>query len=193
MLTEAKREWAISISGIDEQRIVIALERCKIEHAWPPTIAEFFVLLEPRPEDYGLPNIAAAYAEAVQVAHSPINHRWSNPAVQIAAQSVSYFTLRSESEKNSRALFKKSYLNVIERLINGETLTIKSPKALIEPDHSAARALAERLKQKGIDAHIADQASYYLEKPEGTDVRKRYREHSEQRLNALGFNEKLPE
>lgn len=192
-LNQAKREWALSLAGISAQRIESALDRCKIEHAWPPTIAEFYVLLQPNPEAYGLPSLDQAYLESCRVAHSPINHKWSHPCVQLTAQQVGYFVLRSEPEKTTRPKFKKVYLDIIERLIMGETFEIKAPKELPEPDFTEEQKLVEQLKRLGVDDMHAQQVAYYAEKPKQTDVRRRYRQQAQATLDSLGVDWQLPD
>lgn len=192
-LNQAKREWAISLAGISANLIELALERCKREHAWPPTIAEFLKLVRPTPESLGLPGIEKAYFEACQNAHHPAQHEWSHVCVHLAAQETGYFTLRSESERLTRPAFERAYLNLLERLANGETLTLTTPAALPEPDTTAEDALVEQLKQSGVEEMMATTLAYYMEKPAGSAVRDRYRKRAQAQLDAEGFEYRLPE
>ncbi len=191
-LNQAKREWALSLAGIPANLVEMALERCKREHAWPPTIAEFLKLVQPAPESLGLPDVASAYQEACRHSHHPSDHHWSHPCVQIAARDVGYFNLRSESERVSRPAFQKAYLSLIERLAAGETFTIEQPMALPEPDFGAEDALVEQLTSHGVAPIQAQQIAYYLEKPKGSSVRERYRRHASQQLKSLNVDIELP-
>ena len=192
-LNQAKREWALSLAGIPANLIEMGLERCKREHAWPPTIAEFLKLTQPSPESLGLPDLASAYQEACRYSHKPSEHRWSHVCVQIAAQKAGYFTLRSEPERISRPAFHKAYLAIIEGLANGESYSLEQPLALPEPDFSAEDALVAQLKALGASDRDAQQIAYYLEKPARSDVRIRYRKRALEKLAMLNIDVQLPD
>lgn len=193
-LNQAKREWALSLAGISANLIELALERCKREHAWPPTIAEFLKLTQPTPESLGLPSVAEAYLEACQNSHQPTQHKWSHVCVHLAAQDVGYFILRSESERTSRPIFEKKYLHLLERLANGETLTVaNSAPELPSPDLHEEADLLAALKAQNIDDLKAAKLAYYLEKPKGSAVRQRYRKHALQLAEEWQLTVELPE
>lgn len=192
-LNLAKREWAMSLNGFSVQAIEMAIERCKEEFAWPPTIAEFLKLLRPRPETLGLPSVKAAYAEACRNAHAASSRGWSHLLVQLAAQQVGYFVLRSESERSSKPLFDDAYLGLVERLMRGETFSAPETHALPEPDNHDYRKLKEQLINAGVGEADADIMTYYLEKPAQSEVRKRYRERSNAQLKQLQVKFDLPE
>lgn len=192
-LNQAKREWALSLAGISANLIELALERCKREHAWPPTIAEFLKLVQPSPESLGLPSLGAAYFEACQNAHHPAQHQWSHICVHLAAQNTGYFILRSEPERRTRPAFEKEYLSLIERLANGETLSLNEPKALPEPDLQPEADLTRELLKLGVSEQEASTLAYYLEKPKGSPVRARYHKRAQAQLDALNIHYQLPE
>ncbi len=192
-ITQAKREWGYSLAGCPRERIEYALERCKLELAWPPTIAEFRAYLEPRPEDLGLPSTREAYLEACQKSHAPLRERWSHIAVHLAARNTGYFSLRSESERLTWPSFEKAYKEVVSRYADGEELVIDTPIALPEPDLSAEERLVEQLVAAGVEKAEAYPLAYYLEKPQGSAVRTRYRERAQHQLKALNIELTLPD
>ncbi|MEJ2042745.1 MAG: replication protein P [Reinekea sp.] len=192
-LMQAKREWALSLSGISPQWIEHALERCKKEHAWPPTIAEFLKLAQPAPESIGLPSVSEAYQEACHKSNAPVEHQWSQVCVQLAARNTGYFLLRSEPERISRPLFEKAYLALVNRLLAGETLEMPISVALPEPDFSAERELVQTLVSHGLNEPDAQNIAYYMEKPTGSEVRKRYRERASVMLEGKNIEFELPE
>ena len=192
-LNQAKREWALSLAGLSANLIELALERCKREHAWPPTIAEFLKLVQPSPESLGLPSVGAAYVEACQNAHHPAQHEWSHICVHLAAQNTGYFMLRSDPERLTRPAFEKEYLKLIERLANGETLSLKQPMALPEPDLKPEAELTAQLLELGLSEQQATSLAYYLEKPAGSTVRERYRRRAQTQLDDLKVDFQLPE
>lgn len=192
-LNQAKREWAMSLAGLTDVQLEFALERCKREHAWPPTIAEFLKLLEPTPESLGLPSLDKAYLEACVNSHHPSSHTWSHICVQLAAQQVSYYALRSESERSTKPVFKAAYETLCKRLFAGEVVEMPKAATLPEPNYSEENALVDELKAKGVDNINAQSLAYYLEKPKDSLVRKRYRKQSKASLEAMGIVFDLPE
>lgn len=193
-LNQAKREWAISLAGITPAIIEHALERCKKEHAWPPTIAEFLTLTQLEPQAIGLPSIHEAYLEACHKSNAPEVHSWSHLCVHLAAMNAGYFLLRSESEKVSKPVFTQAYLDLVNRLMAGETLTMPSVKAnLPEPDDSAEHQLVAQLMRAGLEKADAQNAAYYLSKPKASSVRKRYRDRSVALLNSKTISCSLPD
>jgi hypothetical protein len=192
-LIQAKREWAISLAGIPANLVELGLERCKREHAWPPTIAEFLKLVQPTPESLGLPPTDQAYLEACRNSNNASDRKWSHVCVQLAAQKVGYFVLKSESERSTRPLFSKTYLNLIQRLAEGETFTVEEHIALPEPDFDAEHQMTQALLKAGLTEPDAQQVAYYLEKPAQSDVRKRYRTRSVALLDKLSIYFDLPE
>ncbi|MFQ3229341.1 replication protein P [Reinekea sp.] len=192
-LNQAKREWAMSLAGLTEVQLEFALERCKREHAWPPTIAEFLKLLEPTPESLGLPSLDQAYLEACVNAHHPSAHTWTHVCVQLAAQQVSYHALRSESERTTKPVFKAAYTALCKRLFAGEVVEIPSPRSLPEPNFNEELAFVNKLKAEGVDDVNAQALAYYLEKPKGSEVRKRYRKQAIASLEAMNVNVEAPQ
>lgn len=192
-LAQAKREWAFSLAGYSRERVEYALERCKLELAWPPTIAEFCRYLEPRPEDLGLPATREAYLEACQKSHAPLQQRWSHPAVHLAARNAGHFALRSEPERITWPAFEKAYRELVSRMADGEELVVETPRALPEPDMSAEQRLVERLVEAGVEQADAYPLAYYLEKPVGSPVRARYRDRARAKLEKMGVDLTLPE
>ncbi|TCS43193.1 hypothetical protein BCF53_102219 [Reinekea marinisedimentorum] len=192
-LNQAKREWAMSLADTPAELIEYALERCKTEHAWPPTIAEFIKLLQPSPESIGLPATNAAYVEACRNAYQATGRQWSHLCVKMAALEVSYYSLKSEPEKLTRPLFEKAYLNLVKRIIDGETLEIEQPIALPEPNAYLSDELIAQLIAAGVAETKAPTLAYYMEKPKQSDVRSRYRERAQQELEQLGIEFNLPD
>lgn len=192
-LAQAKREWAFSLAGYSRERVEYALERCKLELSWPPTIAEFCRYLQPRPEDLGLPGAREAYLEACQKSHAPLQAHWTHPAVHLAARNTGHFALRSEPERLTWPAFQKAYEALVARIADGEEVVVETPRALPEPDLSAEERLVAQLEEAGVDKADAYPMAYYLEKPAGSPVRVRYRERAQASLEKMGVDLTLPE
>jgi len=192
-LNQAKREWAITLLGTSANLIEFALERCKREHAWPPTIAEFLKLLQPAPETLGLPSLDSAYLEACRYSHDPSSHHWSHLCVQLAAQQVGYFRLRSEPERTTRPIFASQYQKLIARLVQGESLELKAVASLPQPEFDAEDRLLAQLTALAVPAAQAQLIVYYLAKPADSQVRQRYRARAEKHLTELDILLELPQ
>ncbi|WP_435637098.1 replication protein P, partial [Carnimonas bestiolae] len=120
--------------------------------AWPPQAAEFAILCEPLPSDYGLPNEHDAWSEANAAAHAPDRHQWSHVAVRIAANAVpgGFREIHGCTSQSRRASLKKQfvrqYLALVNRVMAGESL---QAQMLIESDASKTPAsLAERASRE---------------------------------------------
>jgi len=192
-LNQAKREWAMTLLGTSANLIEFALERCKREHAWPPTIAEFLKLLQPSPETLGLPALERAYLEACRYSHDPSSHRWSHLCVQLAAQQTGYFRLRSETERTTRPIFASQYQKLIERLVRGESLELKAVASFPPPDFHSEDSLLAQLNELAVPGAQAQLIAYYLAKPAGSQVRQRYRTRALSLLTELNLVLELPQ
>ncbi|TXR54312.1 replication protein P [Reinekea thalattae] len=192
-LNQAKREWAMSLSGTSTDMVELALERCKHEHAWPPTIAEFLKLMQPAPESLGLPDTLTAYLEACRNSYQATGRRWSHICVKAAAMKVSYFSLRSEPERLTKPLFEKAYLDLVHRISQGETIQVAEPVALPLTESNQAEELISQLINAGVDDKLAPAIAYYSEKPAGSATRHRYRERAQQQLLEMKIAFDLPE
>lgn len=175
-----KREWGYSLKTVTEDRLALALHKCKEKYAWPPSIAEFLKLLKPSPQDFGLLDPRQAYLEACSIRHNPREARWSHPAIYFAARDTGFYLLQSGTEKEVWPRFEQYYDTYCERVFNGEELNIPSAVTAIV-DNSAtttaitAKALAE---QYSVDTGVF----YYLTKTPGSEIRARLRESAMQKV-----------
>lgn len=194
-LNLAKREWAMTLAGTPTSVIEMALERCKREFAWPPTIAEFLKLCQPDPESLGLPPVNKAYQEASQNSHRWAQHHWSHDIVLMAARNTGFRLLRSEPERTSRPLFEKHYRALIERIAGGETIEVAEfaelPAPEIRPEEMDMGLIAT-LEKAGVPNGEALRLAYYQEKPKGSPVRAQYRRRSQQWLTDNNIDIELP-
>ena len=190
----AKREWALSLRGFSEHELVAAVERCKTEFVWLPTITEFLSLLQKDLQDYGLPSVLSAYQEACLNTEHPREHAWSHPAVYFAGRATDWFRLRTEDRNDVLADFEHNYRQLCQRVINGEELSVPLMQGL--PDHSSntlALFIQQWGEQQGITAEQAATLLYYLEKPKHSPVRQHFKQQAEHRARAWGLKLKLPD
>lgn len=188
----AKREWALSLRDYSEPQLVMAVNRCKEEFVWMPSIAEFLSVLKNCLYPAEAPTPLAAYEEACLHAEHPREHRWSHPVVYHAGRQTEWFRLRSEDKPDVYPDFERQYLVLCQRLADGETFSVPQPIAL--PDHSSsnlAQYIAEWGNQQGISGQQAATLLYYLSKPLGP-VRDDLRVRAQQQAADLGLQVELP-
>lgn len=125
-----------------------------------PTLAEFLQLCRPAPELLGLPTVDAAYQEAVVHALDSA-HRWSHPAVRLAAKAAGAHDMRLADGWRAtqvRRAFETYYGQLVQRVACGEDLAEPTlalghdgsrPAAQVQEEH-AEQQLQARLVQQGL-------------------------------------------
>ncbi|MFT6916693.1 MAG: hypothetical protein ACJAWL_003036 [Motiliproteus sp.] len=190
----AKREWALSLGGYAEQELVWAVDRCKEQFVWMPTVAEFLALLRKDLQDYGLPSVISAYQEACLHADHPRERDWSHPVVYFAGRATDWFRLRTEEKFDVFSDFEFNYRQFCRRVIAGEDLTVPLPLGL--PDKSSntlALFVQSWGEAQGVTPQQAATLLYYLEKPKGSPVRAHLRKHAEFKASQWGLTLTLPD
>jgi hypothetical protein len=184
----AKREWALSLGGYTEHELVAAIDYCKEHSAWMPTISEFLDVLRTQTGDHGLPATKHAYEEACLNADKASTHKWTHPAIYHAGKATGWFRLRTEDEVDVFPDFRYNYDVISRRVRAGEQLDL--PVAVALPDKSDNTLFA--FIQSWGDEHnlkpeIASKWLFYLTKPKGTMVRKRFQQQAQVEANAMGI------
>ena len=100
-----------------------------------PSVGQFVNWCKPTAEDFGMPEVQAAYRESCRNAsHIQGNAaqwaKWSHDAVHVAAKATGYFDLVGRPERETFPLFKRNYEIVLRRVMQGEDLSAEIPKAL---------------------------------------------------------------
>ena len=126
----AKKEWALSLTGFSQQQIEYAIEQCKDQFAWPPSISEFKALMLNESSPQGLPSVRNAYVQACRGADHPGTFQWSHELVYLAAKQTDFFLLRSESEARVLPIFERHYQQLCQRWQAGEDIDIPIVPAL---------------------------------------------------------------
>ena len=190
----AKREWALSLQYYGEVELVAAIDRCKETLAWMPTISEFLTILREQTGDFGLPPVKRAYEEACRFADRPSLHQWSHQAIYHAGHETGWFRLRSENEDRVFPDFRYNYQVICRRVRSGEELSQPVPVAL---ENKSDNTLVEFIQRWGEESGVTpEQAStllFYMTKPEGSGIRERFRQVSEQRAKEWGLDIELPQ
>lgn len=190
----AKREWALSLQYYSEAELVRAIDRCKETLAWMPTVSEFIAILNDMGGDHGLPSSRHAYYEACRFADRPSQRQWSHPAVYHAGKATEWFRLRSEEEARIFPEFDYNYQIICRRVRAGEQLDQAVPVALEnKSDNTLVSFIQQWGEAQGISQEQASTMLFYLTKPAGTAIRKRFKKISEERVLEWGLQLKLPD
>jgi hypothetical protein len=115
-----------------------------------------------------MPNVEAAFDEAIQYAQTPGSHRWSHEAVREAGKATGWFDLASASSESRirklKAAFVKQYRAVVNRVMSGgpvEARGLLSNDGQLTPSQLAERKGREEAATKAQDefgsAMTADQ------------------------------------
>lgn len=142
----ADHAWAKHLTGLSGRQIANGLTLLGDLHTagWPPSAPQFRRLCLQVP---GLPDEAAAWAEALQGAYS-------HEAVRVAAEATSTFDLKSArpGDKALRQRFERNYAIVMRRAQTGQPLAGRIAKGLC---HDSARP-REQLQLEHSDREVMD-------------------------------------
>jgi len=184
----AKREWALSLGGYSETELVAAIDYCKEHSAWMPTISEFLAVLRDQTGDHGLPVTKHAYEEACLHADKASSFNWTHPAIYHAGKATGWFRLRTEDEAEVFPDFRYNYEVLCRRVRAGEQLDLPVAVALPDKsDNSLFEFIARWGKENNLKPEIASTWLFYLTKPKGSQVRKRFQQKAQVEANALGL------
>lgn len=92
-------EWVSGLNGIDVMLIKGALEYCKANIDWPPSIGEFRRICE---KSSGMPTMAETMAAAVR-------REFSHPIVAMAFDKVGSWAMKNDKEAELRVKFQAAY------------------------------------------------------------------------------------
>lgn len=184
----AKREWALSLNGYGERELVQAVNHCKENLSWMPSIADFLKILRQYTSDRGVPDVRSAYLEACMHADHPLEHRWSHAIVYWSGRQVGWFELRNLTEAQTYSAFEYQYELNIRKLREGEELDIPNPIAIEQKSElTQANLMLDYAKEHKIDESVACQMLYYLTLPAGSRSRSRLYRQAQQQAKSLGL------
>lgn len=158
---QCPEDWITGLADVPGSMITLAIERCrKGEHAadpakrqYPPNLAGFRALCEPREGDFGLQSSEAAYREAITLAGDYLAGKRiepSHPAVWHAAYNAGP-SLICENADLGRREFMRCWRLCTAMVIAGKPLAT-IPKALPKPKDDQQRAPREVCEAKAQEA-----------------------------------------
>lgn len=166
-LKAAKATWfRPELAQVPKVLFEMALSRIGTEHQVGRanksllSFGDFLALCRPKAEAVGMPSKDAAWAEAMRHAMSA-HHRWSHPAVLLAAKATGTHDLRNADAYQARELrqrFDRHYEQLVFQVAKGEVLSMplgaighdgSKPAHQVQQEHGERR-LRARLEQQGL-------------------------------------------
>lgn len=99
ILDLAIEQWRKGLSGIDNKLIEKAVDYCRINLIWPPSIAELISFCE---KEEGIPDCEEAFFLAIR-------REYTHSLVELVAIDVGSWAMSNDSEKVLRKKFKAAY------------------------------------------------------------------------------------
>ena len=148
----SKREWAGQVACLTQADIDRGIGKLKAkivggerDYQWP-NIPQAASLCQATPEDFGLPSLDMAWAEAEANAHHVDKHNWSHEIVRIAGKRTCWFDIMRAVNETRRRELKKRFQQHLEYLmervmkdlpLEGGTLRLESDqqKSVAEQNH----------------------------------------------------------
>lgn len=163
--------WAKVLSGINGQQIAAGVKAWIAQGGdlakWPPGAPEFREMCLAGKSMMGIPDVAAAWREAVEASTEPNNWKFSHPIVQEAAKLTDWYSIRhgvpkAETVQNR---FNKRYADLSMKLQRGEPLVagqllLSQEAAKTEREKSDQVndfLVKQRIKDQGLDKKTPDQ------------------------------------
>lgn len=117
--------------GVNDENVRLGLHR-SASLEWPPSPAEFAALCKPTPADLGIPDLEAAWREALDIACGRKSREACSHAVVWHALGHAGDIGRMPEEKGRKA-FDYAYGKAVDMAMAGESLR-EIPKALPKPE-----------------------------------------------------------
>jgi hypothetical protein len=158
--------WGKALAGISGQQIAHGMKLCTLrtgeQAAWPPSAPEFRDMCLAGQSAHGIPDVTAAWREAVEASTDPMNWKFSHPIVQEAARLTDWYSIRTGTPKAETVQnrFNKRYADLVAKLNRGEPLVDgqlqighdEAQSLLEKSDHANDWLVKQRIKDQGLDA-----------------------------------------
>ena len=131
-LNEGKKLWAMSLKGFSLDTLGQAIEDVIGSQSYLPTLTDIVKACSEIKDKDGFPSIEEAYIEA-RKSYSPRNeYPWSHPIVYFSGKKLGWNTLDEKDSKELFFAFKRIFLRMKERAIDGYEFKIPKQDEPIE-------------------------------------------------------------
>lgn len=156
--------WSKALSGVTGQQIAHGMKTCTTrtgeQAAWPPSAPEFRDMCLAGKSNLGIPDVSAAWREAVEASTDPTTFKFSHPIVQEAARLTDWYSIRTGTPKAETVQnrFNKRYADLVVKLQRGEPLVagqlLLSQEAALDELQKSDQAndflVKQRIKDQGL-------------------------------------------
>ena len=131
-LNEGKKLWAMSLKGFSLDTLGQAIEDVIGSQSYLPTLTDIVKACSEIKDKDGFPSIEEAYIEA-RKSYSPRNeYPWSHPIVYFSGKKLGWNTLDEKDSKELFFAFKRIFLRMKEKAIEGYEFKIPKQDEPIE-------------------------------------------------------------
>ena len=127
-LSLAKKYWLSSLIAFSPEVILVATRELVLKQTFLPTLANVVDACKTGMSLFDLPRAHDAYLEACRLPTPKALQNWSHPAVYLAGKNTGWFELANQTEGQIFPLFEYYYSQLVQRVLQGEELTL-SPSA----------------------------------------------------------------
>lgn len=192
----AKREWALTLmqQPLQTQDLERALERCKCELAWPPSIAEFLQRSVPSTQELGVPNAEQAFAEACSLRGHTSDANWSHVLVYECAKRLGFKRLQQENERQLRPEFTRLYQQCCQEWHQGAEFKLPTRHPRLDNNSclSGYLLIQQLIDQQQLDSGLGHQLYYYLTQDLGSQRRLTLRQAAIDKAERLQLSLSFP-
>jgi len=149
-LNEGKKLWAMSLKGFSLDTLGQAIEDVIGSQSYLPTLTDIVKACSEIKDKDGFPSIEEAYIEA-RKSYSPRNeYPWSHPIVYFSGKKLGWNTLDEKDSKELFFAFKRIFLRMKERAIEGYEFKIPKQDEPIESFTLNAKLFNELRKKHNV-------------------------------------------
>lgn len=157
--------WGKVLHDISGQQIAIGMQACATrtddQAEWPPSAPEFRKMCLAGGSNFGIPDVAIAWKEAVEASSDVINWKFSHPIVQECGRLTDWYSIRTGTPKAETVQnrFNKRYADLVAKLNRGEPLVDgqlqighdEAQSLLDKSDKANDWLVKQRIKDQGLD------------------------------------------
>ena len=149
-LNEGKKLWAMSLKGFSLDTLGQAIEDVIGSQSYLPTLTDIVKACSEIKDKDGFPSIEEAYIEA-RKSFSPRNeYPWSHPIVYFSGKKLGWNTLDEKDSKELFFAFKRIFLRMKERAIEGYEFKIPKQDEPIESFNLNSKLFNELRKKHNV-------------------------------------------
>lgn len=154
--------WGKVLHDISGQQIAIGMQACAMrtddQAEWPPSAPEFRKMCLAGGSSRGIPDVTAAWREAVEASSDVINWKFSHPIVHEAARLTDWYSIRNGVPKAETVQnrFNKRYAELTAKMQRGEPL-VDGQLLLGQEVQAGALEISDKLNDLVVKQRIKDQ------------------------------------